>query len=69
MLIEAATIWKPIRKIMNPAFSQKTLNSYMPIFVQETKDLLKTLELKRDGEGFDILPLMNICALKMICGK
>ncbi|XP_055308397.1 cytochrome P450 4C1-like [Sitodiplosis mosellana] len=62
------SIWKPIRKLMNPAFHLKVLQASMPIFNDETKTLIQKLNARVGDADFDILPLMNFITLRIICG-
>lgn len=66
---EAGTFWKPIRKLMNPSFNSKILQSFVPIFNTKTNSMLKKLDTEVGNTNFDILPFMNACTLDMVCGK
>ncbi|KAK9873305.1 hypothetical protein WA026_021797 [Henosepilachna vigintioctopunctata] len=60
-------IWKKHRKLMNPTFSQKILESYMPIFSEQAKILVDILCSENDGKSFDIFPRMSSCLVDTIC--
>lgn len=69
VLIQDGTVWKPIRKLMNPAFSLNVLKSSMSIYHDETSLLLENLNHKVQKTEFDIFPLVNVCTLRMLCGN
>lgn len=66
---QAGAFWKPIRKLMNPSFNLKILQSFVPIFNEKTKSMLQKLDKETGNANFDILPFMNACTLDMVCGK
>lgn len=68
-IYKAGTFWKPIRKLMNPSFNSKILQSFVPIFNDKTKSMLNKLDKEAGNRNFDILPFMNACTLDMVCGK
>lgn len=41
----------------------------MEVFVEKSEELLKVLDTKADGQGFDVYPDITHCALDIICGK
>uniref|UniRef100_A0A1B0GJT8 Cytochrome n=1 Tax=Lutzomyia longipalpis TaxID=7200 RepID=A0A1B0GJT8_LUTLO len=62
-----AETWKDHRKFLNPCFSLKILQSYMPIFNTEVKTLIGRLG-QRIGKGsFDMYDYMDACALDVVC--
>lgn len=69
VLTQDGTVWKPIRKLMNPAFSLNVLKSSMSIYHDETSLLLENLNHKVQKTEFDIFPLVNVCTLRMLCGN
>uniref|UniRef100_A0A336LEQ7 CSON007994 protein n=1 Tax=Culicoides sonorensis TaxID=179676 RepID=A0A336LEQ7_CULSO len=46
-------IWKPLRKGLSPAFSQRCSNSFIPIFDKHYSQLVKLLSEKLDTYQFD----------------
>lgn len=64
----AAREWKPIRKMLNPAFNMKILQSFIPIFNAKTNILLENLSKETNGRMFNVLTYMNSCTLDMISG-
>lgn len=54
---------------MNPAFNLKVLQSYLPIFNDETKRFIESLDSKVKETEFDIFPLTDFYTLRMVCGN
>ncbi|GAB0086063.1 hypothetical protein DMENIID0001_000490 [Sergentomyia squamirostris] len=60
--------WKIHRKLINPTFSLKTLQSYMPIFNRQVNVLVSRLE-ELDGKNeTDMYPYMSALTLDAVCG-
>ncbi|XP_031632678.1 uncharacterized protein LOC116346652 [Contarinia nasturtii] len=59
--------WKPVRKLLNPMFNLKTLQSFIPIFNEKTKYLVKELEKEVGKSAFDIMTYAEDCTLDEIC--
>lgn len=64
-----AAPWKEHRRFLNPCFSLKILQSYMPIFNTEVKTLIKRLELNVDKEAFNLYDYMDALTLDVVCRK
>lgn len=65
----AAVVWKPIRKLLNPCFNLKILQSFVPIFNDKTNLMLNNLK-KEVGTGpFDVAQYLHACTLDMVCGQ
>uniref|UniRef100_A0A1B0DNC1 Uncharacterized protein n=1 Tax=Phlebotomus papatasi TaxID=29031 RepID=A0A1B0DNC1_PHLPP len=62
-----AATWKDHRKFLNPCFSLKILQSYMPIFNNEVKTLIGRLGQKIGSGSFDMYDMMDACALDVVC--
>ncbi|GAB0100689.1 Cytochrome P450 [Sergentomyia squamirostris] len=62
-----AAPWKDHRKFLNPCFSLKILQSYMPIFNREVKTLIDRLDLKVNSGSFDMYDYMDACSLDIVC--
>lgn len=56
-----------MRKLMNPMFNLKTLQSFLPIFNEKTKNFVKDLESKIGNAAFDVMPYAKTCTLDEIC--
>lgn len=65
----AGAFWRPIRKLLNPSFNLKILQSFVPIFNNKTKIMLENLEKEAGNPNFDFAPYMHACTLDMVCGK
>ncbi|XP_059621809.1 uncharacterized protein LOC132265248 [Phlebotomus argentipes] len=67
LLVLPVDAWKDHRKYLNPTFSLKILQSYIPIFNKETQTLVNRLR-KFDGKPeFDIYQFMDACTLDIVC--
>ncbi|XP_062563665.1 cytochrome P450 4C1-like [Armigeres subalbatus] len=61
-------IWKGQRKALLPAFSTRIIASFLSIFTNRSKNLIRRLEsLAVTGETFNILDYATTCALEMVC--
>ncbi|XP_050299939.1 cytochrome P450 4C1-like [Anthonomus grandis grandis] len=59
--------WKKNRKLINPAFNQQILNSFMVVFVEQAEVFVDILK-KYVGKGeCDIMKLVSRCTLDIIC--
>lgn len=61
--------WKAHRKFLNPCFSLKILQSYMPIFNEQSQIMMQNLAVKINGGSFNFYEFMDACTLDMICRK
>lgn len=62
-------MWKVHRKALNKAFNPKSLQSFLPIFREKVKYLVRNIGEKVDDDYFDISPFIHACTLDMVCGK
>lgn len=65
----AGAFWKPIRKLLNPSFNLKILQSFVPIFNDKTNIMLDNLEAEVGKKNFDVSQYMFACTLDMVCGE
>lgn len=54
---------------MNPSFNLKVLQSFIPVFNEKVKVLIKNLDKEIGNGEFDVLPYVNWSTLDAICGK
>ena len=59
--------WHTRRKLITPAFHFKILEEFFHIMNDEMAVLMRLLDAKAGGPGFDILPFISHCALDIIC--
>lgn len=59
--------WKNHRKFLNPCFSPRILQSYMPIFNEQSAIMMKNLQPQVGGDSFNFYEFMDACTLDMIC--
>ncbi|XP_062558088.1 uncharacterized protein LOC134222964 [Armigeres subalbatus] len=61
-------IWKGQRKALFPAFNTKVLASFLPIFTNGSKNMIRKLEsMAVTGETFNIIDYATTCALETVC--
>lgn len=61
--------WKSHRKFLTPAFHYNILQSFLPVFLKNTKVLTKQLWHLADETAFDLFPIMALAALDNVTGK
>lgn len=62
--------WNGHRKLFNKAFSHKILKSYIPIFVKESNNLIREIDLTiTEGKEMDLWMLLQESTLKISTGK
>ena len=59
--------WKAHRKFLNPCFSLKILQSYLPIFNEQSEIMMKNMASKVGAGSFNFYEYMDACTLDMIC--
>lgn len=64
-----AKVWKIHRKLLNPAFSTKMLQSFIPIFSEVSREFSEILEGHLNKSEFDILDYAVKATLDSICGR
>lgn len=69
LILLAGAFWKPIRKLLNPSFNLKILQSFVPIFNDKTNIMLEKLDKEAGNPCFDLSQYMHACTLDMVCGK
>ncbi|XP_075228116.1 cytochrome P450 4C1-like [Lycorma delicatula] len=68
IFIASGENWKELRKMVNPTFNQKILESFTKCFNEESKILVNVLEKKVDAPTFDIHNYVARTALDILCG-
>ncbi|KAF5304212.1 hypothetical protein FQR65_LT08019 [Abscondita terminalis] len=59
--------WKIRRKSIMPTFNQKILDSFVPVFVEQSNILIERLEKEVGEKEFDIFFYMSRCTLDIFC--
>ncbi|KAF5272199.1 hypothetical protein FQA39_LY01281 [Lamprigera yunnana] len=67
LLTAPVNVWKYHRKIINPAFNQKILDTFMHIFVNQSIVLIDQLSKEVDGGVFNVHRYISRCSLDIIC--
>ncbi|KAL3287727.1 hypothetical protein HHI36_002191 [Cryptolaemus montrouzieri] len=67
LLVAPVDIWRKHRKIINLAFGQKVLGTFVPIYAEQSKILITNLEKKVEETDFDIFPLLSAYTLDSLC--
>lgn len=65
-----AEMWKKDRRVINPTFNNRILQSFVPIFNEKVDILVDTLQANAaDGRPFDVADNIFACTLEMVCGE
>ncbi|KAL3280353.1 hypothetical protein HHI36_017842 [Cryptolaemus montrouzieri] len=67
LLTAPVHIWKKNRKIINPMFNQKRLDSFIQIFSKQAKTCLEIMKQKAGDKTLDIFPIISACNIDTIC--
>lgn len=70
LLTSTGRKWSQRRKIITPTFHFKILEQFIDTFDHQSSILIDKLNAKMEVEGskgFDIYPLITLCALDVIC--
>lgn len=62
-------IWRNHRKMIQPTFNQKILQSFISIFQRNSLLLTKTFEKEINGPEFEISPHVAFMSVSNICGN
>lgn len=62
-------VWKPHRKLLNPTFNLRILQSFIPIFNEKSNLLVNKIQDEIGKEPFDIMEYFGKCNLETICCK
>ncbi|KAJ3644583.1 hypothetical protein Zmor_022304 [Zophobas morio] len=60
--------WKSHRKLLNVAFNQKILNSFVGTFASYSNVLVDKLEAEADDNFFDLVPILTRCTVDILIG-
>jgi cytochrome P450 len=67
LISSSGETWKNHRKLLNPCFAPKVLESYTPIFNKCGRILTRNLnQLAEKGDKFDVLDSMLACSLDLV---
>lgn len=70
LFIVADDVWKVHRKSLNYSFNLRILQTFIPIFIENSQKLVNDLMVNLDRKKeFDMLSYTTKSALNMICGK
>jgi cytochrome P450 len=61
--------WRVDRKLMNPTFNLKILDSFFPIFNRKSQALVDNLTAKLDGSEFDVYVQIAKCTFNTVFGE
>jgi cytochrome P450 len=62
-------IWRRHRKILNPAFNAKILESFVPVFLEKSRILVEDLEQHVGKPSFDFMDMTTKCTLESTFGE
>lgn len=61
--------WRKHRKIISPTFNQRILDTFVPVFDQQSKILVEQLSGQIGAGQFEIAKYVSQCSLDMVCGE
>jgi cytochrome P450 len=62
--------WKSRRRLFTPAFHFKVLDNFVQTFNEHSVVFCRKLqEICKKTQVIDVYPLLNSCALDIVCGK
>lgn len=67
LLTAPSAKWTKRRKVITPGFHYRCLQEYAKVFDKNSEILVSKMK-KLSGETFDVLPLVQLCALDNVCG-
>lgn len=67
LLTSKAEKWRFRRKLLTPSFHFRILEDFMPVFNQQSLQLVNKLKSQPDKDYIDIAPLVVLCTLDVIC--
>lgn len=62
-------VWKRHRKLINPAFNQQILDSFIGIFNKQGKRMVQKFQVKVNREPFDHSQYVRQIFMETICCK
>jgi cytochrome P450 len=63
------TIWRRHRKILNPTFNLKILESFLPIFVEKSRQLAEDMGKNVDNADFNVMDITIKYTLEAVFGE
>jgi cytochrome P450 len=63
------TIWRRHRKILNPTFNLKILESFLPIFVEKSRQLAEDMGKNVDNADFNVMEITIKYTLEAVFGE
>lgn len=65
----AGTVWKSVRKVLNPMFNLTIVHSFISIFNEKSQIFVQELSQEVGRPAFDFLSYAGVSTLDAICGK
>lgn len=66
LLVAGDDLWKTHRKLLNPSFYVKILQSFIPVFNEKSKVMVKVMEQYLNKGEFDVYHHMSACTLETL---
>jgi cytochrome P450 family 4 len=66
LVVAGGNLWKSHRKLLDPSFNITVLQSFLPIFNEKAKVLIKQLRKRVGPKEFDCFPHMSACTLETL---
>ncbi|CAO1411048.1 unnamed protein product [Diamesa serratosioi] len=66
LLVSGGDLWRAHRKLINPSFHMKVLQSFQPVFNEKAKMMVKVMKKYLNQEHFDVYHHMSACTLEAL---
>ncbi|CAO1393073.1 unnamed protein product [Diamesa hyperborea] len=66
LLVSGGDLWRSHRKLINPSFYMKVLNSFQPVFNQKAKMMVQVMKKYLNTGHFDVYHHMSACTLETL---
>lgn len=66
LVVASGSLWKSHRKLLEPSFNLKTLQSFFPIFHEKSQNLIRELKKRVGSEEFDCFRPISACTLETL---
>lgn len=67
LITSSGDIWTSHRKMIEPAFNLKVLESFVKTFEKASKVFVENFKQFQNGKPFDVFPLTQLFSLDVIC--
>ena len=66
LIVDGGDVWRSHRKLLNPAFYPTILQSFLPVFNEKSRTLVKVLAKHLNESEFDVFHSLSGCTLEAL---